>query len=72
MNEKEAKEIIENMSNEELNEYVFFIAQTMTEKYDELKTKIKQLKKKMIADKMEQFDDYTIYLIESYLNILEE
>lgn len=34
--------------------------------------KIKQLKDKMIADKMEQFDDYIIYLIESYLKILEE
>ena len=31
-----------------------------------------KLKNKMIGDKMEQFDDYVIYLIESYLEILEE
>ena len=31
-----------------------------------------KLKNKMIGDKMEQFDDYIIYLIESYLKILEE
>ena len=31
-----------------------------------------RLKNKMIGDKMEQFDDYVIYLIESYLEILEE
>ena len=31
-----------------------------------------RLKNKMIGDKMEQFDDYIIYLIESYLKILEE
>lgn len=37
-----------------------------------LENKINKLKDKMIADKMEQFDDYIIYLIESYLKILEE
>ena len=31
-----------------------------------------KLKDKMIGDRMEQFDDYIIYLIESYLEILEE
>lgn len=34
--------------------------------------KINKVKDKMNADKMEQFDDYIIYLIESYLKILEE
>lgn len=34
--------------------------------------KINNLKDKLIGDKMEQFDDYIIYLIESYLEILEE
>lgn len=34
--------------------------------------KINKLKDKLIGDKMEQFDDYIIYLIESYLEILEE
>lgn len=33
--------------------------------------KINKLKDKLIGDKMEQFDDYIIYLIESYLKILE-
>lgn len=32
----------------------------------------KKLIDKMIGDKMEQFDDYIIYLIESYLEILGE
>ena len=31
-----------------------------------------KLKNKLTGDKMEQFDDYIIYLIESYLEILEE
>ena len=31
-----------------------------------------KLKDKMIGDRMEQFDDYVIYLIEKYLSILEE
>lgn len=30
-----------------------------------------KLKDKMKGDRMEQFDDYIIYLIEKYLNILE-
>ena len=34
--------------------------------------KINKLKDKLIGDKMEQFDDYIIYLIESYLEILEK
>lgn len=34
--------------------------------------KINKAIDKMIGDKMEQFDDYVIYLIESYLEILEE
>lgn len=34
--------------------------------------KINKLKDKLKGDKMEQFDDYIIYLIESYLEILEE
>ena len=34
--------------------------------------KINKVIDKMIGDKMEQFDDYVIYLIESYLEILEE
>lgn len=31
-----------------------------------------RLKNKMTGDKMEQFDDYVIYLIEKYLKILEK
>lgn len=34
--------------------------------------KINKLKNKMIGDKMEQFDDYVIYLIKSYLEIMGE
>lgn len=33
---------------------------------------IDKLKNEMQKDKMEQFDDYVIYLIEKYLKILEE
>lgn len=36
-----------------------------------LENKINKLKDEMVSDKMEQFDDYVIYLIEKYLNILE-
>lgn len=44
----------------------------LEEKEVKLENKINTLKDKMVADKMEQFDDYVIYLIEKYLNILEE
>ena len=37
-----------------------------------LENKINKLKEEMEKDKMEQFDDYVIYLIEKYLSILEE
>ena len=33
---------------------------------------INKLKNEMQKDKMEQFDDYVIYLIEKYLKMLEE
>lgn len=36
-----------------------------------LENKINKLKYEMEKDKMEQFDDYVIYLIEKYLSILE-
>lgn len=36
-----------------------------------LENKINKLKDEMEKDKMEQFDDYVIYLIEKYLNVLE-
>lgn len=68
MNEKEVKEIIENMSDEELNEYTFFIAQTMTEKYEELfsdvQNIIKQLKKdeENITKKYKQGKNINCYL----------
>lgn len=37
-----------------------------------LENKINKLKDEMEKDKMEQFDDYVIYLIESYLEIMGE
>lgn len=44
----------------------------INEKIKELNNKINKVINKMNADKTEQFDDYVIYLIESYLKILEE
>ncbi len=44
------------------------------EKMEELERQnsiIKKLKDKMIGDRMEQFDDYNVYLINSYLDIIE-
>ena len=68
MSEAEAKEIIENMSNEELNEYVFFIAQTMSEKYDglllDIQNIIKQLKRdeENITKKYKESKNINCYL----------
>lgn len=38
---------------------------------EQLETDKKKLLEKLEADKMKQFDDYVIYLIESYLAILK-
>ena len=40
-------------------------------RYYNLKNRNKKLKDKLIADKIEQFDDYVIYLLESYLDIIK-
>lgn len=40
-------------------------------RYYNLKNKNKKLKDKLIGDKMEQLDDYIIYLLESYLDIIK-
>ncbi len=44
----------------------------LEEKEFKLENKINKLKNEMQKDKMEQFDDYVIYLIEKYLKILEK
>ena len=46
--------------------------QELITKNAKLQLTLERLKYKMIADRMEQFDDYVIYLINSYLNIIEE
>lgn len=58
--------------NEELHKEIDHECNRLEEKEFKLENKINKLKNKMIGDKMEQFDDYIIYLIESYLEILEE
>lgn len=45
---------------------------TVLQLLEQKDNKINKVIDKMIGDKMEQFDDYVIYLIESYLEILEE
>lgn len=44
--------------------------QELISKNAKLQVTLNKLKDKMIADKMEQFDDYVIYLLENYLDIL--
>ena len=46
--------------------------QELITKNAKLQLTLRKLKDKMVADIMEQFDDYMIYLINSYLNIMEE
>lgn len=46
--------------------------QELISKNTKLQVTLNKLKDKMIADKMEQFDDYIIYLLENYLDILGE
>lgn len=81
MTEKEAIEQIEsliddfNISNDfdlRVNATDVKALQTVLQLLEQKDNKINKLKNKMIGDKMEQFDDYVIYLIESYLKILEE
>ncbi len=44
--------------------------ETVLKELEHKNNTIKMLKDKMIADRMEQFDDYNIYLINSFLNII--
>ena len=58
MNEKEAKEIIDNMSEQELNNFIFFALQEVEKENQKLKTKLEK-KDKIIyemAKKLSKFD----------------
>ena len=46
--------------------------ETVLQLLEQKDNKINKVIDKLKGDKMEQFDDYIIYLIESYLEILEE
>lgn len=48
-----------------------YISVDVLNKTLELETNNKKLIEKLEEDKMEQFDDYTIHLIESYLDIVK-
>ena len=58
--------------DEEPVETILQLLEQKDKRIDDYIEERNKLKDKMIADKMEQFDDYIIYLIESYLKILEE
>lgn len=49
MNEKEAREIIDNMSEQELNDFIFFALQEVEKENQKLKTELKK-KDKMIDE----------------------
>lgn len=69
MNEEEAREILDNMSEQELNDFIFFALQEVEKENQKLKTELK--KKDKIIDLMaeelvkahewfySEFDNYT-------------
>lgn len=67
---RQLADMIEKQQNkiEELGSYLYSENCIIDDYIDERN----KLKNKLTGDKMEQFDDYIIYLIESYLEILEE
>ena len=57
MNEEEAKEIIDNMSEQELNNFIFFALQEVEKENQKLKTELKK-KDKMIDEMAETLRYY--------------
>lgn len=73
MTEKEYIEIcILSQPKEIATKNIIQLLEQKDKRIDDYIEEKNRLKNKMIGDKMEQFDDYIIYLIESYLEILEE
>ena len=84
MTEIEAKERLEDLIDtcnkgiemhpydKELFETDKTALKTVLQLLEQKDNKINKVIDKLKGDKMEQFDDYIIYLIESYLKILEE
>lgn len=60
MNEKEAREIIDNMSEQELNDFIFFSLQEVEKENQKLKTELKK-KDKMIEYMANFINDNTPY-----------
>ena len=60
MNEKEAREIIDNMSEQELNDFIFFALQEVEKENQKLKTELKK-KDKMIEYMANFINDNTPY-----------
>ena len=52
MNEEEAREIIDNMSEQELNDFIFFALQEVEKENQKLKTKLEKKDKKIEEYKM--------------------
>ena len=69
MNEEEAKEILDNMSEQELNDFIFFALQEVEKENQKLKTELKKKVKiiDLIAKELvkahewfySEFDNYT-------------
>ena len=57
MNEEEAREIIDNMSEQELNDFIFFALQEVEKENQKLKTELKK-KDKMIDEMAETLRYY--------------
>ena len=53
MNEEEAREIIDNMSEQELNDFIFFALQEVEKENQKLKTELK--KKDKIIDSIKEY-----------------
>ena len=74
MNEEEAKKIIDNMSEQELNNFIFFALQEVEKENQKLKTELKK-KDKMIdemAVKLKQLREASLddcFILRSYRDI---
>ena len=74
MSKEELLKLIDSINIEEIDSITinYYIGKELANEAIKSTEKINKLKDKLTGDKMEQFDDYIIYLIESYLEILEE
>ena len=71
MNEEEAKKIIDNMSEQELNDFIFFALKEVEKENQKLKTELKK-KDKIINEMAEYISKTDSTMFYNKLNVIQE